>query len=92
MSHVRHDTCITIIVHACIMIIVRACIMTIVHISRPTGLMFREIKGGGLRGEAPAESRGLWGAASSNGGPQQKEIRSVLCSCLTTPYNHVLML
>ena len=30
---------------------------------RPPALMFDEIEGGGLRGEAPQLSRGDWGAA-----------------------------
>ena len=55
--------CTTIIVHACTTIIVHACTMLIAHVSYTVGLVFLAVEAGGLGGEAPQVSRGVWGAA-----------------------------
>ena len=52
-----------IIVHACAMSIVRACTMAIVHVSYPVRPVFLGVEAGGLGGEAPQVSRGVWGGA-----------------------------
>ena len=55
--------CTMIIVHACTMIIVHACTMIIAHVSCPARFTFDEVGDGGLEGEAPQLSRGVWWAA-----------------------------
>ena len=52
-----------IIVHAYTVIIVGACAMIIAHVC-PTGLVFREIKGGDPGDDALQQNKGGWRAAS----------------------------